>query len=321
MENRLMNFIKKHKSLLLLLLISGVMISCDSIISSISELPETPDGGAFNDKDPCSDNFRLPDLRFTNSAYSFDTPFEVNQRSVTLEWDAVDDQGTTLEFDYNFEYRYAAPGESIASQNWQAISSGQSSFSIPVLNETFGGEQYTYEIFAEYIPNDSNCQRKDTTFTGQFSVNAIQSRGFLFNPYQISSNNDGTYTAEIYLDEIQESDDLTAFSLVLNYSEALLTVTNVQVFGETGSFLNPDGSNTLVYVQPEITSNFITIEAGIAGNNASISGGGAICEITFTPTGSFQGNTSLTIHNTSVLKSSQGFDIDILQFDQAEVIQ
>ncbi|MBO6585949.1 MAG: hypothetical protein JJ953_07600 [Gracilimonas sp.] len=319
MKNRTMNIFNKLSSLLLLLLITGAMISCDNILDQFSELPNDEDDGAVNKNDPCNENFVLPNLRFTNSSYSFDSPFEVNQRELTLEWDVVSSEGTTLNFDYNYEFRYAAPGESIANANWQSINESES-VTIPNLNETFNGENYAFEIFAEYIPN-GNCGVKNETFTGQFSVNAIQSRGFLFNPYQISSNNDGTYTAEIYLDEIQESDDLTAFSLVLNYDDALLTVTDVQVFGETGSFLNPDGSNTLVYVQPEINSNFITIEAGIAGNSASISGGGAVCEITFAPTGSFQGNTSLSIHNTSVLKSSQGFDIDILQFDQAEVIQ
>ncbi len=319
MEYRTMNIFKKQISLILLLLISGAMISCDSIISSISELPENEDEEATNSNDPANPNYILPGIRFTNGSFSLDTPFEVTQREITLDWDVVNDQGSPIEFDFEYSYRYASPEESIESKSFQPVNELES-ITISNLNETFEGELYTFEIYAEYpVPNSSAV--KDTTFEGQFSVNAIQSRGFLFNPYRISSNNDGTYTAKIYLDEIQESDDLSAFSLVLNYSDALLTVTDVQVFGEAGSFLNRDGNNTLIYVQPEITSNFITIEAGIAGNTASISGGGAVCEITFAPTGSFQGNASLTIHNTSALKSSEGFDIDILQFDQADVIQ
>lgn len=314
-----MKIFKKRISLLLLFLISGAMISCDTIISQISELPETEDEDASNSNDPKDPSFKLPGIRFTNGNYSLDNPFEVTQREITLDWDVVDGQGSTIEFDFEYSYRYASPEESIQSKDFQPVNEFES-VTISNLNETFGDELYTFEIFAEYpIPNSST--KKDTTFTGQFSVNAIQSRGFLFNPYQINSNNDGTYTAKIYLDEIQESDDLTAFSLVVNYSSVLLTVTDVQVFGETGSFLNPDGNNTLVYVQPEITSNFITIEAGIAGSGATLSGGGAVCEVTFTPTGSFTGATVLSIDNTSVLKSSEGFNIEILQFDQAEVIQ
>ncbi|WP_421774143.1 hypothetical protein [Gracilimonas sp.] len=319
MDNRTMNIFKKHISLLFLLLISGALISCDTIISSISELPENEDEEASNSNDPTDPSYTLPGIRFTNGNFSLDTPFEVTQREITLDWDVIDNNGSTIEFDFEYSYRYASPEESIQSKSFESVNEFES-ITISNLNETFGDELYTFEIYAEYsVPNSSAV--KDTTFEGQFSVNAFQSRGFLFNPYIINSNNDGSYTAEIYLDEIQESDDLTAFSLVLNYSDALLTVTDVQVFGETGSFLNPDGSNTLVYVQPEITSNFITIEAGIAGSGASISGGGAVCEITFAPTGSFQGSTSLSIHNTSVLKSSEGFNIDILQFDQADVVQ
>ncbi|MGN8224266.1 hypothetical protein [Gracilimonas sp. BCB1] len=319
MDNRTMNIFKKHISLLLLLLISGALISCDTIISQISELPENEDEEASNSNDPTDPSYTLPGIRFTNGSFSLDNPFEVTQREITLDWDVVDANGSTIEFDFEYSYRYASPEESIQSKSFQPVS-GSESITISNLNETFGGELYTFEIYAQYpVPNSSAV--KDTTFEGQFSVNAIQSRGFLFNPYIINSNNDGTYTAEIYLDEIQETDDLTAFSLVLSYSNTLLSVTDVQVFGQAGSFLNPDGSNTLIYVEPEITSGLITIEAGIAGNTASISGGGAVCEITFAPTGSFQGNTSLSIHNSSVLKSSQGFDIDILQFDQADVVQ
>lgn len=319
MEHQKMNTFKKHISLILLLLISGSMVSCDTIVSQLNELPETEDEGADNPNDPTSDSYRLPGIRFINGNYSLDNPFEITEREVTLDWEVIDEEGFSIDFNFQYSYRYAAPGESIQSKSFESVD-GFQTITISNLNETFGDDLYTFEIFAQYTPPNSTVL-KDTTFTGQFSVNAFQSRGFLFNPQIISSNNDGSYTAKIYLDEIQESDDLTAFSLVLNYSDAFLTVTDVQVFGEAGSFLNPDGSNTLIYVEPEITSNFITIEAGIAGSGATLSGGGAVCEVTFTPTGSFPGNTTLSIHNTSMLKSSEGFDIDILSYDQADVVQ
>ncbi|MEQ9035372.1 hypothetical protein [Gracilimonas sp.] len=314
-----MNTFKKHILFILLLLISGSMISCDTIISQINELPETEDDGASNSNDPTDPDYKLPGIRFINAGFSLDNPFEITQREITLEWDVINEEGSSIDFNFQYSYRYASPEENIQNKDFQSVEEFQS-ITISNLIETFGENYYTFEIYAEYTPPNSTVL-KDTTFTGQFSVNAFQSRGFLFNPQVITSNNDGTYTAKVYLDEIQESDDLTAFSLVLNYNAVFLAVTDVQVFGEAGSFLNPDGNNTLIYVEPEITSNFITIEAGIAGSGVTLSGGGAVCEVTFTPTGSFPGSTALYIHNTSVLKSSEGFDIDILSYDQANVVQ
>jgi hypothetical protein len=93
----------------------------------------------------------------------------------------------------------------------------------------------------------------------------------------------------------------------------------VQVVDAEGSFLNPDGSNTLIFVEPEINTNVVVIDAGIAGNTSPLSGAGKVCEITFSPTSSFSGSTSISISSASQLRTSIGDNIDILEFHGATV--
>jgi len=305
---------KKYFSFLALLGVIIIATSCDGIIDGISELPENPEDERTNTNDPRYNPFRFPDLQLINDGSSLGTVFTFDENNETLSWDLVNQ---TVDYaNYAFSFAYAPPGETISAGDFVDVDPFDRSFQLTNLKETFDDTRYSFELQASY---SAGTAQADTSFSGFFAVDAFQSRGFLFNPVTITSNTDGTFTAEIYLDEIEESDDLTAFSLVINYPGASLTVSDVQVFDSEGSFLNPSGSNTLIYVEPEISNNSLTIDAGIAGNTSPLSGGGKVCEITFTPTSSFSGSTSINISTASQLRTSIGDNIDILEFHGATV--
>jgi len=305
---------KKYFSFLAILGAIILATSCDSIIDGINELPEDPEDGRTNTDDPRYNPFRFPDLQLINDGTSLGTVFTFDENNETLSWNLVNQ---TVDYvNYSFRFAYAPPGETISAGDFIDVDPFSRSLQLTNLKETFEDTRYSFELQASY---SAGTAQADTSFSGFFAVDAFQSRGFLFNPVTITSNTDGTFTAEIYLDEIEESDDLTAFSLVINYPGASLTVSDVQVFDSEGSFLNPSGSNTLIYVEPEISNNSLTIDAGIAGNTSPLSGGGKVCEITFTPTSSFSGSTSINISTASQLRTSIGDNIDILEFHGATV--
>ncbi|HBX67739.1 MAG: hypothetical protein CL670_06445 [Balneola sp.] len=305
---------KKYFSLLALLGAIFIATSCDGIIDGINELPENPEDERSNPNDPRYNPFAFPDLQLANDGTSLGTVFTFDENNETISWELVNQ---TVDYSrYSFRFAYAEPGQTISAGDFVDVDAFDRSFTLTNLKETFEGNQYSFELQASYSNEGVTA---DTSFTGFFAVDAFQSRGFLFNPVTITSNTDGTFTAEIYLDEIEESDDLTAFSLVVNYPSSSLTVSNVQVFDSEGSFLNPDGSNTLIYVEPEVSASFITIDAGIAGNTSPLSGGGKVCEITFSPTSSFSGGASISISSNSQLRTSVGNNIDILEFHGATV--
>lgn len=312
------NSVKKIPLFLLLFAAAIFTASCDTVINQVGELPEDPEEGASNPSDPKSDDFRLPSIQLLNG-FSLDEPFTVTSRDVFIQWEVVDRDGFPVDFDYSFSYRLASPLQTISEQPFIEIGTEQT-FSASGLNETFQNQFYEFEINAFYDFEGENS--KDTTFTGQFAVDAIQSRGFIFNPVNITENNNGSYTAAIYLDEIEETDDLTALSLVINYNRFDFNVSeaDITVFSEAGSFLHRDGGEVISFV--EIGANVITIDVGVAGSNLTpLSGGGAICEINFNPTSTFSGSSSVSISTASKLKSSDGSDIEILVFDNTVINQ
>ena len=279
---------KKYFSLLALLGAIFIATSCDGIIDGINELPENPEDERSNPNDPRYNPFAFPDLQLANDGTSLGTVFTFDENNETISWELVNQ---TVDYSrYSFRFAYAEPGQTISAGDFVDVDAFDRSFTLTNLKETFEGNQYSFELQASYSNEGVTA---DTSFTGFFAVDAFQSRGFLFNPVTITSNTDGTFTAEIYLDEIEESDDLTA--------------------------LNPDGSNTLIYVEPEVSASFITIDAGIAGNTSPLSGGGKVCEITFSPTSSFSGGASISISSNSQLRTSVGNNIDILEFHGATV--
>lgn len=292
-----------------------MIASCDSIIDGITEpLPEDPTDERNNPNDPRYNPFQFPDLQLSNGGNALGTVITFDENDETLSWDLVNE---TVDYaNYSFRFAYAPPGETIGDGDFVDVDPFDRTFQLTNLQETFGNDQYSFELEASYT---SGSVTADTSFTGFFAVDAFQGRGFLFNPVTITSNFDGSYTAEIFLDEIQESDDLTAFSLVVTYSNFELNVSDVQVLDADGSFLNPDGTNTLIYIEPEISTNAIIIDAGIAGSTTPLSGAGKICEITFTPTSNFSGSTSIDISTSSELQNSVGDNIDILEFHSATI--
>lgn len=310
------NSVKKIPLFLLLFAVTIFTASCDTIINQVGELPEDPEEGASNPADPLSDAFRLPSIQLLNG-FSLDEPFTVTSRDVTVQWEIIDSDGSPVDFDYSFSYRIASPLQTISEQPFIEIGTDKT-FSESGLNETFQDQFYEFEINASYEGQNP----KDTTFSGQFAVDAIQSRGFIFNPVNITQNDNGSYTASIYLDEIEETDDLTALSLIINYNRFDFNVSeaDITVFDEAGSFLHRDGSEVISFV--EIGTNIITIDVGVAGSNLPpLNGGGAICEINFNPTSTFSGSSSVSVSTASELKSSDGSDIEILVYDDTVINQ
>jgi hypothetical protein len=309
--------VKKYLSLLLLVAAVTFTSSCDTIISNINELPETPDEGANNPNDPDSDAFVLPGISFTDGNYSLDQPFTVTDEQVTLSWTTVDSAGFSVDFDYEYQFRLAAPFQNLSSQDFIDLGDNPS-ITLQGLEETFGNESYDFEIMASPIEGSAS---QDTSFFGEFYVDANQDRAFVFSPSSISENSDGTYTATVYLDEISASDDLTAFSLVVSFNGTQITPIEeeIQVF-EDDDFLNRSGVDEVLWFT-EVEFSSVTIDVGLAGNDIDpISGGGAVCEIVFQPTSTFNG-TNLDISTSSVLKTSTGADISIEAFDQATLIE
>lgn len=311
-------------SIATLLLFIITSTGCDLIISTAETegaLPENIQNCESNEElcpnnsnDPSNPNFELPDIALIDG-FSFDTPFVVNQNSFTLSWEVIDDNGNPINFDYDYSYALAGPGESISESDFQNIGS-ETSVLIENLQESIDpNDIYSFQIRATYESS------KDTTFSGQFSVDAFQQRGFLFRPKNISDNGDGTYTAFIYLDEIQESDDLTAFSLVVNYNSTDFDVLqeDIIIYNEN-SFLKRDNAEIIGF--SEINTGSITIDVGAAGTNLTpLSGGGGVCEITFRATTNFSGSSSISISTASELRASDGSIISIEGFDNADINQ
>lgn len=318
-SSNLSKTVKKYFPLFLLVTAFTLPLGCDTIISNVSELPEDPNEGADNPNDPDNEIFNLPAIRLTNNGFSLEEPFTINTRDLQVEWDIIDENGSTNnDFNYTFRARLAYPSEDINQISFTDLGSNRG-FQVSELQETFGDEPYTFEIEASYSSGGTN---RDTTFAGEFYVDAFQQRGFLFNPSTIRANNDGTYTAAIYLDEIESSDDLTAFSLTVSFNGNQITpiAEEIRVFDEENGFLNRDGVDEVIWFA-DVGFSSVTLDVGLAGNDFDpISGGGAVCEIVFVPTDSFNG-TGIEISTSSVLKDSEGNSIEIEAFDQATLAE
>lgn len=305
-----------------LFLLSYTLSACDAIIGSVGELPEDINncqGGSdvcpSNTNDPTSSSFTLPSIRYGDGT-DLNNVYTLTTNDAVLSWEVVDDNGSPITFDYSFEFAYAEPGGTLGA--FQDIGTN-TSITLTNLLETFGNETYTFQINATY--SDAGVT-KDTTFSGSFIVDAVQSRGFLFNPSRLESNSDGSYTAKIYLDNLEATDDLTAFTLAISYSTASFNVTanDIRVYDAATSFLGRD--NAEVIVIPEFSSNLILLNVGMAGNNLTpLSGGGAVCDITFYPTNSFTGTANFTITTASVLSNSVGNEITIQNYGEASITQ
>lgn len=279
--------------------------ACDVIISNISDLPEeVPEGE--NPNDPDSPAFEMTEIYLTDVT---GPNFIALENSFQLNWAPVDDLSGLV-----YRYKIAEPGQSLDEIAYSDYST-ETFFFIDNLKETFADEVYSYAIEVSLI----SAPDKNYVLTGFFQVDAVQDRSFLFRPQVISPNNDGSFTAQIYIDEILAEDDLRALSLVVNYNSNELNVTEVQVYEDERSFLYRENGQIIAF--SEVNNSTIEIEAGVAGTNLNpVEGGGAICEITFVPQFSF-GNASISISTSSLLKRSDGSDFDILDFDEAILVQ
>lgn len=297
-----------HHFLALSLMISFFSFSaCDIVISSVGELPdEAP--GADNPKDPESENFTVPNIQLVDYSGNH---FFIQTTELELFWQPVESMANLL-----YRYKIAPPSQTLEEVAFSDYSP-ETFLQLSNLDETFNNEAY------EFVIEVSSAIRpeKKAEFLGSFEVDALQGRSFLFRPRTITMNNDGTYTAKIFIDEIEESDDLTALALVIDYNSNELTVLDedITIHSDESSFLYREGGEIISF--HKIENNRITIEAGVAGNNLPpLSGGGAICEINFTPKVSFA-SSALSVSTSSVFKTSDGFDIAISAFDEAFIVQ
>lgn len=315
----------RHTILLTTLcMLSYALSSCDAIIGSVGELPDDiqncqSDASLCpaNTNDPSSSSFTLPEIRLADG-FSLNTPFTLNANNVTLSWVIVDNSGNPIDFDYSFQFAYARPGQTIAAGDFQELGAS-TSISLNNLLETFNDEYYSFQIKGNY--NDGSVS-KDTTFSGQFAVDVVQERGLLFNPTQLVSNTDGSYTANIYLDNIQASDDLTAFTLAIDYSSQSFNVSDndIQLFDDANGFLGRDNAEVILIT--EYSTNLLLLNIGMAGSNLTpLSGGGAVCRITFNPTSSFTGQESFAISPSSTLRNSLDGEIPIITTVGATITQ
>ena len=316
--NRISTTLTKYIPLFLLVFALAATTSCDTIIGQINELPEEQDDEASNENDPGCKCFRMPDLVLNNGQFSFDDPFTITERNLNLSWQLVNSSGETITSNsgYTFQYRYAHSSEDISNDAYVDLGSEQT-LQISNLRETFNTEVYNFEILATYT---TESVTRDTTFSGQFFVDAFQSRGFLFNP-DVARQTDGTYIVEVYLDEIQNTDDLTAFSLSIDFNSNVLSVGegSVVITDDQGSFLYRDGAEIISFV--ELSNNNLTLDLGVAGSGLEpYSGGGKICEIYMTPSQSFS-STTISVSSASVLKTSDGTELQIGEYDSILLTQ
>ncbi len=283
--------------------------SCTTIIDSVSE--EEPADERDNPNDPQNPDAELPDLQLTGG-FSFDQTFTVTTNTINLTWQTT---GTGITDGLQYRYKLAAPGESLADVSYSAYSNS-SSASFTVF-ETLGGDTYTFEV---EISSDANSNLSPKTFSGSFTVDVFQEETFLFIPNQISDNGDGTYTANIFLDEVDAADEITAYRLDIVFDSGIIQVSesDISIFEDTRSFFYRGNARFLTFT--EVAGDTIRIESGVAGEFAPISGSGAIGEITFRPVVGFTSGI-ISVSPTSVLKTKDGQDVAIADFVSAEINQ
>lgn len=282
--------------------------ACDQIIDALVDPVDEEAPAANNENDPDSENFTIPALQLIDHS---GTHFILNETNYELRWEPT-------AFKQNLQYRYkvADPGHNLEEVQYSDFQTN-TSILLQGLNETFNNEAYQFKIEV----SSTLKPEKNNELEGSFEVDALQGRGFLFRPRALERNDDGSYTARIFADEIEVTDNLTALSVVIDFNSNDLAVDleDITVFEDERSFLYRDGAEIISF--SKVQNNSITIEAGVAGNNLEpLSGGGAICEINFTPRYSFS-SSSVSISTSSILKTSEGSDIEISAFDEAIILQ
>lgn len=294
------------------LLLGATLTGCDQILGSLGggNLPDNPDDEAVNERDPNNSNFRLADIILLDGR-TFGEQFTVTESSFTLSWgkDPSDDGFADSLF---YDVEYTSPSGTVISERVTGTS-----IQFTGLEETINSEAYSFEI----VVGVNGYSSVSDPFEGTFRVNAIESKGFMFRKRNVTANNDGSYTVDIYVDEMVESDAINAISLELEYDQTVLStsVSDIEVYTDADSYLNRGDASNIISV-PEINSSngIVNVYAGVLGNNLATKGGaGKFCSITFTPIGTLSSSTTISIGSNSVFKSEDGSDVVITDFDEA----
>ncbi len=295
-----------------LLLFGATLTGCDQILGTLGggNLPDNPDDEAVNERDPNNTNFRLADIILLDGR-EFGEQFTVTESTFTLSWGKdPNDNGFADSLFYDVEY--TSPSGVTNSERVTGTS-----IEFTGLEETINSESYTFEIVVG-VTGYSNVSEP---FEGSFKVNAIESKGFMFRKRNITANNDGSYTVDIYVDEMVESDAVNAISLELEFDASVLStsISDIEVYTDSESYLNRGEASNIISV-PEVSNanGIVNVYAGVLGNNLISKGGsGKFCSITFTPNGTLSSSTTISIGSNSVFKSEDGSDVVITDFDEA----
>tara|TARA_R110000868_G_scaffold294140_1_gene554694 strand:+ start:27408 stop:28340 length:933 start_codon:yes stop_codon:yes gene_type:complete len=305
-----MNMTWLHKTFCIGLLLIITSFGCDILISSAGG--EVPDGEVIpdNPRDPDNPTATLPSISL-NDGFSFDQVFEVNSKTITLTWEPSTDG---LQTDLSYRYKIASPNEVLANISYSSILTTPS-VTFSNLQESISGETYSFQI---EVSSATNTSLAPLEFSGSFRVNAFQSQAFIFNPNTINNNGDGTYTAKLFIDEIQSTDNLAALKLDIIFDSSLFSVSEseITVYEDARSFLY--NSNVEFITFTKVVGDTVRIETGITNSSLqSFSGGGAIGEVLFTTNQSSWNSSTISISSSSVLKNSDGQDISIIETDSA----
>ncbi len=302
-----------YKRLLFIAFLIGTGItfySCTTIIDSVVE--EEPVDERDNPNDPNSPNATLPDL-ILSGGLNFGQTFTVNSENITITWET---SGSGITNGLRYRYKLAAPGEDLATTAFSDYQT-ETSVSITVF-ETLNSDTYNFEI---EISSDVNTSLTPKSFTGSFQVDAYQDQTFLFVPNRIGNNGDGTFTAKLFVDEIDVADEITAYRLDIVYDNLSLSTNEsaITIYDDTRNFLYRSNAQLITFT--EIVGDTIRIESGAAGTGFSaFSGAGALGEIDFIINGGFSSGT-LRVSPTSVFKTINGEDVQVSSFVSAEINQ
>ena len=302
-----------YKYILLFVFVYPMFNSCDIIDgASRSKLSEEDIVKVRDNKsDEGGSNPKLPTFEFVEG-YSLDQLFVITERNIAFTWvPTAQSRGVNSGLEY--EYKIVPPGTS--AENIPFIDlSARNSVNILGLEESFlDTDIYQFIVNVGVIGNDNIS---DSTFTAQFIVNAIKDKGFVFSPNDVEPNSEtGRYNVGIYVDEMVDTDEITAYRLDLLYDQSELSISsnNIDIFTDGRSFFKQDGASLFSFekILSGNSIDTIRIESGIAGTNLTgNAGSGQIGELSFELLNATT-NPSISISPSSFFRLSDGTDITI----------
>lgn len=282
-------------------------MTCDSIIDDVPDEPVRN-----NTSDSGGENPRLPelaslDLNGQSIINNLGSRVNLSTDQISLTWTLTSDG---VQDGIEIVLKLAEPGASIESPSYTAEITG-SRFDLPFrLNETFNQEVYQAQI---EISLPENASVESRTYDFQISVNTITGPSFVLTPTTVTESN-GVSFAQVFLDEILESHDITAYrlDLVIAQNSFEITTRDISVFTDSDSFLFREGAQ-IIQIK-EIIGDTLRINSGVLGANLPpISGSGPLLELYLDTNGA--SGLEIQVSPTSVLKRGDGTEVPIGELD------